>query len=99
LVRSGRCDQHSRKGADHNPDAQRLYNRRWRAIRAAWLADHPWCEKCLEEGIYTPAKDVHHLVRHEGDPEKFYNSPLQSLCKRHHSSETIREVGWHGKED
>jgi 5-methylcytosine-specific restriction enzyme A len=95
LVASGRCAKHTIKDANHIPERQRLYDRKWRRIRAAHLSSQPWCERCLVEGIYTPATDVHHLERHEGDPEKFYNGILESLCKTHHSSETAKEVGWH----
>jgi 5-methylcytosine-specific restriction enzyme A len=95
LVHSGRCEKHAVKDANHIPERQRLYDRKWRRIRAAYLADHPWCERCLADGIYTAATDVHHLDRHAGDPEKFYNGQLESLCKPHHSAETAKEVGWH----
>ena len=99
LVAEGsRCPAHARDlDVQRDPARQRLYDRRWRKVRRAHLAQHPWCEQCLREGIYTPAVDVHHLVRHEGDIEKFYNGLLESLCKQHHSAETAKEVGWHDK--
>lgn len=85
-----------RKSSAHIPERQRLYGRQWRRIRAAQLAKEPWCAQCLREDVYTLATDVHHLVRHEGDPEKFFAGPFESLCHTHHSAETAREVGLNG---
>jgi 5-methylcytosine-specific restriction protein A len=90
---SSRCIAHSHYD-NHKPERQRLYDRTWRARRAAYLASHPWCEDCLEKGLYVPAVDVHHVDRHEGDRVKFVTSPLRALCKECHSKHTAVEVGW-----
>lgn len=94
LVERGRCEQHRqpRPDAYRDPERQRLYGRKWRARRRVWLTEHPWCETCMLAGHYTPATDVHHLERHEGNVETFNSSPLQSLCHACHSSVTLREV-------
>ena len=64
-------------------------------MRDRQLAKYPYCAKC---GVYLGRKGVeahvHHIERHEGDAEKFFNGQLESLCKKCHSSETAREVGW-----
>jgi 5-methylcytosine-specific restriction protein A len=26
------------------------------------MRTHPWCEKCLKEGKYSPARDCHHII-------------------------------------
>ena len=49
----------------------------------------------MRQNIYKPAREVHHLERHEGDAEKFFSGQLESLCKPCHSSITAQEVGWH----
>ena len=94
LVRRGRCDVHRGTVIDrHNQDGQRLYNTvRWHQLRHAQLARQPWCEECLKQGIYTPATDVDHKERHEGDPVRFFGGPLQSLCHNCHSRKTASEV-------
>ena len=98
LVRSGRCVRHqteeqARQGSMRDPTVQRLYDRRWQARRKRQLARQPWCEDCLEIGLYISAIDVHHEVRHRGDPMVFLKSPLRSLCHACHSKRTVKEVG------
>jgi 5-methylcytosine-specific restriction protein A len=62
-------------------------------MRIAQLAKEPWCAECLKLGEYTPATDVDHIERHNGDLKKFYSGKLQSLCHSHHSQKTAEEVG------
>lgn len=92
----GRCAKHQQKRnrESHIAKHQRLYDRHWRKIRAAWLAEHPWCEECLRESCYTIATQVDHIEPHRGDREKFLRGPFQSLCKPHHDAKTAREVGF-----
>lgn len=94
LVRRGRCDVHPAPVAvvTRPPERQRLYDRGWRARRQAWLAGHPWCEECLRANLYTPATDVHHVQRHQGDALVFRTSPLQSLCHICHTKVTNQEM-------
>lgn len=59
----------------------RLYTtRRWRALRAKHLREHPLCEECQRHGKVTPATVVDHLEPHKGDMQKFWAGPFQSLC-------------------
>jgi 5-methylcytosine-specific restriction protein A len=94
LVKSGRCADHRQAEVTyHNPDHQRLYGTaRWKRIRVAQLAKEPFCEECLRANIYTPATDVDHVKRHEGDPVLFFTGKLQSLCHACHSKKTAKEV-------
>jgi predicted kinase len=46
----------------------------------------------MRVGIYKGATDVHHVIRHGGDREKFVTSPLISLCHECHSRRTLGEV-------
>lgn len=87
-----RCAKH-RSTYQRDRNRQRLYDRRWQRIRKVHLAEHPWCARCLAQGIYREAAEVHHKERHEGDRKKFYEGPFDSLCKPCHSSETAKEVG------
>lgn len=73
-------------------DIQRLYNTAWEKRRAAWLSKYPWCEDCLDKGIYTPASEVHHVIPHHGDAEIFVSSPLMSLCRSCHTKHTNDET-------
>lgn len=94
LVRSGRCDDHQSEGEYVRDKArQRLYDRRWQRRRAAFLAEHPWCEECLRVGKYVAAVDVHHLVAHRGDVHVFLSSPLEALCRGCHGRKTAGEGG------
>jgi len=95
LVRSGYCDVHATqvvRFTQRDPRRQSLYDRNWTKRRVAYLASHPWCEDCLNKGIYTPAIDVHHKIRHKGDVDLFLSSPLRALCHACHSRQTIIEV-------
>ena len=101
LVTRGRCSEHQVSATVpyvRDVVRHRLYDRDWQKRRKAYLAEHPWCEDCLEQGIFTPAVDVHHVIRHEGNREKFLSSPLRSLCRACHSRKTMQEVGGGGYE-
>ncbi len=93
LVEHGRCPEHRHNEATYqrDPGRQRLYDRKWQKRRELQLSTHPWCEDCLDQGVYTPATDVHHLIPHRGDPLVFGSSPLRSLCHVCHSRHTIQE--------
>jgi hypothetical protein len=44
------------------------YTRRWEKARLAFLAEHPLCVMCEQEGTTTAATDVDHRMPHRGDP-------------------------------
>lgn len=93
LVKRGFCDVHVRPEiVIRDPERQRLYDRKWQARRRVFLSQHPWCEECLRANIYTPATDVHHKQRHEGDIEKFLSDDLEALCHACHSRKTVQEI-------
>jgi len=69
-----------------------LYGRRWRKIRAQFLSMNPLCVMCEQEGKTSPAVELDHIVRHEGNIELFHDiNNLQGLCKRHHRSTKARQ--------
>lgn len=69
---------------------------RWQRLRAAYLAEHPLCEWCLEAEIVTEATEVHHTKAHKGDLDLFWNGPFVATCKPCHSSRGQLED--HGKQ-
>src|SRR5512139_157912 len=96
LVSGDRCDLHSSKRVERDPDVKKLYNsRRWKSIRQRQLAEYPWCADCLERTLYTPATEVDHIHRHHGNAELFFAGPFQSLCTPCHSRKTAKEVFHH----
>lgn len=58
---------------------------RWRRRRKVQLRAEPFCAMCLDQlGVYTAASVADHIEPHKGDPVKFWEGKLQSLCKPHH---------------
>ncbi len=74
---------------------ERGYNQRWRNLRKVFLAEHPLCTMCTQNGHTKGASVVDHIIPHKGDQDKFWDeSNLQALCKRHHDKKTAKERGW-----
>jgi 5-methylcytosine-specific restriction protein A len=67
--------------------------KRWRAIRAAFLAENPLCVMCEAQGKAAPATICDHIEPHKGDRALFWSGPFQALCKYHHDVKTIMEDG------
>lgn len=60
---------------------------KWRAMRRAFLAEHPFCAVCG-----APAAVVDHIRPHRGDEGLFYSEAnLQALCAHCHSAKTLAE--------
>lgn len=75
---------------------QRLYDHQWRATRARFLAENPFCVGPGDDGrgCDAAATDVDHITPHRGDPALFNDwKNLQALCKACHSRKTRREGG------
>ena len=86
--------QRSRDEERRDYDARRRETQHWRRwySLAAWkrrrnyqLAVEPYCRKCKEEGVTTPATVADHVEPHRGDAEKFWRGDLQSLCEPCHN--------------
>jgi 5-methylcytosine-specific restriction protein A len=64
---------------------------RWRQLSLRYRANHPLCERCLAAGRTVPATEVHHKLKHGGDPSLVMDSDqLEALCHACHSSATAR---------
>ena len=94
LVKSGRCSKHSSARIYRDANAVRLYNSyEWKVLRKEQLEKEPMCMDCMLNNIIKVATDVDHIQPHRGDPKLFFDkNNLQSLCKKHHSMKTAREV-------
>lgn len=67
-----------------DPAVRRRYGRAWKRIRDKYVAGHPFCELCYQEGIIVPVDEVHHkLPLSEGGTHE--RSNLISLCKSCHA--------------
>lgn len=64
----------------------------WQKVRKLKIAMQPFCERCLLQGIYTPAYIVHHKEyisdKNYFDDNVFLNlDNLESICLAHHNEE------------
>ena len=61
------CPEHEKMEAkryeryDRDPNTKRRYGRAWKRIRDSYAAAHPLCERCLENSVYTPTEQIHHV--------------------------------------
>lgn len=64
-----------------------LYDRWWERARLRFLAKHPLCVRCLDQGRTEAATVVDHITPHKGDVRLFRDrSNWQALCTTHHNS-------------
>lgn len=90
------CEEHlpahiqpDRYDKERPTTTQRGYGYRWQKYRLKYLAAHPFCVMCLQEGKYVKATDVDHIKPHRGDPKLMWDpANLRSLCRFHHSVKT-----------
>lgn len=70
--------------------SQRGYGYKWRKVRADYLRRNPVCVKCMEQGRYTIATVVDHIIPHRGDPVLMWDeNNWQALCKSCHDRKTM----------
>lgn len=76
---------------DSEGKADRLYGRRWRKARAAFLMERPFCAMCEATGKLQAATVVDHVKPHRGDEALFWDrTNWQPLCERHHNRDKAR---------
>lgn len=91
LIESGQtyCQAHERRRDQVRGSAvARGYDRRWRRVREAYLAEHPFCE-CGCGGI---AEEVHHIVPIADGGDRFASANLMALTKQCHSRITAQSA-------
>lgn len=76
--------------------SRRGYGREWRRVRAAKLADSPFCEGCRGLGLEVPATQVDH-VRALAAGGTHDAGNLRSLCQSCHSRKTVAVDGGLGR--
>jgi 5-methylcytosine-specific restriction protein A len=89
LVSAGRCPTHA-PAPGRGLEVHRWHGTaRWRRLRADILRRDPFCRACRVEGRRTLTVDIDHIVRHEGDPVRFWDAGnLQGLCRICHGRKT-----------
>lgn len=118
LDKPGHCEKHTkvRQTADMQARGtahERGYTSTWAKARAGYLAKHPLCVHCLEEGRAVAASVVDHIINHKlkaaldsGDAAAITKaktlfwaseSNWQPLCKTHHDRKTATEDGAFGR--
>lgn len=87
------CDKHRALHPEENRSAgSRGYGRAWQKASRQYLAAHPLCVKCMEEGRYRKATVVDHIIPHRGDEKLFWDREnWQALCKSCHDHKTWTE--------
>lgn len=100
LATPGYCNQH--RGAAHRDygrarrgfDAERTFyqSAAWRAVRAAFLREHPLCCQCEAKGRLVAARVVDHVQPIKEGGARFDWVNLQSLCTSCHNAKTARET-------
>ncbi len=78
---------------EDRPEQKRFYSsKKWKACRAAYLSEHPLCERCQLVGIASVAEHVHHKIELTADtvhnPMLALNPDnLEALCFNCHQKE------------
>ena len=87
------CEKHkSLHPEDIRSAGSRGYGRAWQKASRQFLAAHPLCVKCQEEGRYRKATVVDHIIPHRGDEKLFWDRDnWQPLCKKCHDRKTWNE--------
>ena len=92
-VLKGRCPQHTHQREQlRGTRQQRGYDAAWLKLPAAFLAQHPLCLFCAEQGQVTAASDVDHITPFTSlsDPRRLNVLNLRALCNpchmRHHAT-------------
>ncbi len=83
----GPCRQHKKQREKARGSASsRGYGYRWQRYRRRYLAEHPLCERCEEQGHTMVATVVHHIKEATGkhDPLFWQEQNHQALCRECH---------------
>lgn len=82
------------ESAEGRKARKKIYNSvQWQRARKVKLARNPLCERCLANGVITPAGHVHHIQDLADRPDLAHDlDNLEALCIGCHSSETRRRM-------
>lgn len=91
-------ERKSRYDKRRDPAIKKLYNSvRWKRARLKQLEKYPLCDDCLSLGLVVAATVVDHIVPHQGDEVKFFDSGgFSSKCKPCHDRKTAQHDGGFG---
>lgn len=92
--RCGPCEARvQRQDVQHRGSSTaRGYDSSWRRLRAAYAAQHHWCEDCLANDKRVPTAIVDHVQPHRGDEALRLDwNNLRALCRGCHSRKTAKE--------
>lgn len=87
-----RPERKKKKNSKRSNDSIIFYSDiRWKRLREWYIREHPICERCFEQGISTPATEIHHVVPFgsaKTTEDKFDllldTNNLMSLCSKCH---------------
>jgi len=92
LVPKGRCPAHARVKEQSRPNRviRRLYYReQWKRLREQVLVQAGYT--CAQCGVIHHQLEVDHIVKHDGDPARFWDpTNQQALCAPCHTKKTGR---------
>ena len=96
---STKCDKHTVKAksgwVDYNKGktaSQNGYGAAWRKLRdAVLIRDRHLCLVCYRLGIFTPAKQVDHIINKDSGGTNDLSN-LQSICVKCHKRKTNEEA-------
>lgn len=70
---------------------ERGYGKTWQRTRAAFLAAHPLCQDCDDNGLTVEATEVDHIDgKGPNGPRGHDDTNLRALCKSCHAKKTVR---------
>ena len=95
MAENARKKQYDRQ---RGSSAKRGYGRKWQNYRKTYLAEHPLCVRCKEQGRIMPATVVDHIKPHKGNYGLFWDvGNHQGMCVRCHNVKTATEDGGFGR--
>ena len=72
---------------------KRGYNARWDKLARIYLKRNPLCVLCAKVNLTVQARQVDHIIPHEGDHDLFWHQDnWQGLCRKCHLKKTKKEA-------
>ena len=63
----------------------------WKRFRRVYIATHPLCVKCYQDGRTVSASVVDHITPINDGGERFDEANLQPLCARCHNTKSVND--------